>query len=125
MPNNDPYQNAPHLQSRLAVATGATDDGARFDNWGGAAVPQIARTMHRVWAGEYVRLLSEGDTGAAFSHLHHLRYEEPDADPWRLLELVAKRALAAAPAAEAPAESAPAAVPSPVFLAAPGSEGSG
>lgn len=108
----------PHLEQRLAVATGDTDDGARFDNWGGDRVPAVARTMHQVWAGEYVRLLAEGDTGAAFNHLHHLRYEEPEADPWRLLELVAKRALTAPP----PAESAPAAAPSPVFLAPPGDD---
>lgn len=109
----------PHLEQRLAVATGNTDDGARFDNWGGATVPAATRTMHRVWAGEYVRLLAEGDTGAAFSHLHHLRYEEPDADPWRLLEHAVKRALALGDRPE------PAASPGPRLVTRPRSPSAG
>ena len=77
-----------------AVAAGVTEDGARSDNWGGPPVPARIGLFHRLWADQYVRLLADGDTGAAFRHLHRLRHEEPDADPWRLLEQVAKRALA-------------------------------
>jgi hypothetical protein len=104
VPDNEPHQE-PSLEQRRAIATGDTDDGARFDNWGGDRVPAVTRIMHGVWAGEYVRLLSEGDTGAAFSHLHHLRHHEPDVDPWRLLEHAVTRALAGTPSrggAEAP-----------------------
>lgn len=81
-----------HLGSRVAGA--GEQDGARFDGWGGAAVPAHVRAMHQHWAGEYARLLAEGDTGGAFSLLHRLRHSEPAADPWRLLELVARRAMA-------------------------------
>ncbi|MGO8891965.1 MAG: hypothetical protein ACLP8X_44535 [Streptosporangiaceae bacterium] len=64
MPDNDPHSNAPHLRQRLAVpAAAVAEDGAQFDNWGGRPVPAHVRTMHQHWAGEYVRLFAEGDTG--------------------------------------------------------------
>ena len=97
MPNNDPYQNAPHLQPRLAVAVGGTDDGARFDGWGGPPVPQHIRTWHQMHADEYVRRLAEGGTGGeAFGYLHSLRYGPASAyvDPWRLVGMIAGQVLA-------------------------------
>lgn len=45
-----------HLSN--AVAGTGEQDGARFDNWGGAAVPAHVRAWHQHWAGEYVRLLA-------------------------------------------------------------------
>lgn len=96
MPENDPRQNAPHLKPLMAAeaALERQASGAQHDGWGGAAVPAFVRTMHRIWADEYVRLEAEGGAGAGFGLLHRLRYQEPDADPWRLLEQVATRALA-------------------------------
>src|SRR6266446_5016362 len=85
-----------------AVAVSGEQDGAQHDAWGGPRVPAHTRLLHRVWATDYVRLLADGDTGAAFNHLHRLRRQEPDADPWRLLELVAARALALAGDPSAP-----------------------
>jgi hypothetical protein len=94
VPENEPFQNAPHLKPLMAVPVGPRADGAEHDGWGGAVVPAHVRTMHRIWAGEYVRLEAEDGAGAGLGLLHRLRYQEPDADPWRLLEQVTKQALA-------------------------------
>jgi hypothetical protein len=81
-----------HLRGAVAQ-TGERDDGARHDHWGGEAIPQHVRTMHEVWAAGYIGRLRAGDTGGAVTYLRALRFEEPDCDPWRLLEQVAAKAL--------------------------------
>ena len=82
-----------HMQGRLAVAAGDRADGARHDHWGGEPVPRHIRLWHESWAIEYVRRLAAGDTGAAVTYLRSVRFEQPDCDPWRLIEQVAAKAL--------------------------------
>ena len=48
------------------------------------------------WTAEYVRLLEDGEAGAALMLLRRLRYDEPDVDPWDLVQLVAAGALVCA-----------------------------
>ena len=122
MPDNDPVSNAPHLHSRLAVGTGSHPPRIGQDETSSALALE--------------QLILDGDLGAVSLFLHeaehHLGPFRPD--PWALLEHLATQAIRrrqepegtgeTAPA-ETPGESAHAAAPFPVFLAAPGSEGSG
>jgi hypothetical protein len=85
-----------HLQGRVVTAGGDVD-GGEHDGWGGPPIPAHVRTWHRLWAAEYLRRVESGDAGAAFNYLHDLRYGTPAAyvDPWRLVHLVAARAIEA------------------------------
>jgi hypothetical protein len=81
MPSNDPYQNAPHLQSRLAVSDGSHP-------------PRIGQheRSSAVVLEEHIR---DGDLGAARKFLHEAEYQlgvwRPD--PWALLEHLAELAV--------------------------------
>lgn len=81
-----------HLIGRFGEPEGPCADGAEHDHWGGEPVPAHVRTMHEVWAGEYVRRLRSDDPGQAIAYLHHLRRETEDVNPWRLMEQIAARA---------------------------------
>jgi hypothetical protein len=82
MPNNDPYQNAPHLQPRLAVKDGSHPPRIGQDETSSA----IALERH----------IHDGDLGAVRKFLHEAEYQlgpfRPD--PWALLEHMAARAIA-------------------------------
>jgi hypothetical protein len=86
-----------HLAGRLVVAEGDPGFGSR-------AVPVHVETWHRAWAGEYLRIVGEGEPGPAIAYLHDLRYGTPAAyvDPWRLAAEIAAQAVAAHDAGDEP-----------------------
>lgn len=75
-----------HLSGRVAASAGVPEG------------PEAARSrvLHDLWSGEYVRRLAS-DPGEARRYLHELQYETEGVDPWRLVELVAAKALARQP----------------------------
>jgi hypothetical protein len=81
VPENDPYQNAPHLQPRLAVQEGSHPPGIGQHEISSAIALE-----------QYIR---DGDLGAARKFLHEAEYRlgvwRPD--PWRLLEHLAELAV--------------------------------
>jgi hypothetical protein len=81
MPENEPYQNAPHLQSRLAVPEGSHP-------------PRIGLHEHLA-ASALEQHIRDGDLGAARSLIHEAEYllGPLRPDPWRLLEHLADRAI--------------------------------
>jgi hypothetical protein len=85
MPTNDPYQNAPHLGPRLAVPDGSH--------------PQRIGQHETSAAIALEQLIRDGDLGGVRRFLHEAEHQlgpwRPD--PWRLLEHVAARAIAAPP----------------------------
>jgi hypothetical protein len=75
VPENDPFQNAPHLVPRMAVPAGSY-----------GPEPGLSE---RVKAQEIEDLLAAGDTGGVrrlLRELEHGRGAFADTDPWRLLE---------------------------------------
>lgn len=79
MPDNDPHQNAPHLQERLGVAASGY-------------LPPV--TQHERVAADQLAGLAAADQGAARRFLHELEHGlgpwvvDP---PWRLIEALAAR----------------------------------
>ncbi len=82
MPSNDQYQNAPHLQPRLAVQGGSHPPGIGQDETSSAIALE--------------QLTQDGDLGGVRRFLHeaehHLGPFRPD--PWRLLEHLAAKTIA-------------------------------
>lgn len=74
-----------HLGGRIAVPADAPETQEAI----------TSRRLHEHYAAEYVRRLggSEGP-GAGIAYLGQLRHHTENIDPWRLLELVAAKAVA-------------------------------
>lgn len=77
-----------HLCGRIAVPADAPETQEAI----------TSRRLHEHYAAEYIRRLGgrEGP-GAGVAYLGELRHRTEGVDPWRLLELVAAKALARQP----------------------------
>ena len=81
MPDNEPYQNSPHLVPRMAVPA--------------ASHPPAIGLHDRLAAHQVEEYVRDGDYGAVLRFVHELEYQlgvfKPS--PWRVIEHLAGRAI--------------------------------